>query len=101
MPESPRSRPSGCCSSWARRAVIGTETLADPAALERLRAELPDAPLVLSLDLRAGRVLSPDAELARLGAAEALARLGHSGVRGGIVPDPARVGSGAGPDVPL
>jgi phosphoribosylformimino-5-aminoimidazole carboxamide ribotide isomerase len=85
----------------AARAVIGTETLADPAALERLRAELPDAPLVLSLDLRAGRVLSPDAELARLGAAEALARLGHSGVREVIVLDLARVGSGAGPDVTL
>jgi phosphoribosylformimino-5-aminoimidazole carboxamide ribotide isomerase len=85
----------------AARVVIGTETLADQAALERLRAELPDAPLVLSLDLRAGRVLSPDRELARLGAAEALARLGHSGVREVIVLDLARVGSGAGPDVAL
>ena len=83
------------------RVVIGTETLADPAALERLRAELPEAPLVLSLDLRAGRVLSPDAELARLGAAEALARLVRSGVREVIVLDLARVGSGAGPDVAL
>jgi phosphoribosylformimino-5-aminoimidazole carboxamide ribotide isomerase len=69
--------------------------------LERLRAELPNAPLVLSLDLREGRVLSPDAELARLGAAEALARLGRSGVREVIVLDLARVGSGAGPDVAL
>jgi phosphoribosylformimino-5-aminoimidazole carboxamide ribotide isomerase len=85
----------------AARVVIGTETLADQSALERLRAELPDAPLVLSLDVRAGRVLSPDAELARLGAAEALARLGHSGVREVIVLDLARVGSGAGPDVAL
>jgi phosphoribosylformimino-5-aminoimidazole carboxamide ribotide isomerase len=85
----------------AARVVIGTETLADQSALERLRAELPDAPLVLSLDVRAGRVLSPDAELARLGAAEALARLGHSGVREVIVLDLARVGSGEGPDVAL
>jgi HisA/HisF family protein len=85
----------------AARVVIGTETLADQSALERLRAELPDAPLVLSLDVRAGRVISPDAELARLGAAEALARLGHSGVREVIVLDLARVGSGAGPDVAL
>src|SRR5215204_5522182 len=69
----------------AARVVIGTETLADQSALERLRAELPDAPLVLSLDLRAGRILSPDAELARLGAAEALGRLGDSGVREVIV----------------
>ena len=48
----------------AARVVIGTETLADPAALGRLRAELPDAPLVLSLDLRGERVLSRDADLA-------------------------------------
>ena len=85
----------------AARVVIATETLAAQSALDRLRAELPDAPLVLSLDLRAGRVLSPDAELARLGAAEALERLGHSGVTEVIVLDLARVGSGAGPDVAL
>jgi HisA/HisF family protein len=85
----------------AARVLIGTETLADQAALEQLRAELPYAPLVLSLDLREGRVLSPDAELARLGAAEALARLGRSGVREVIVLDLARVGSRAGPDVAL
>jgi HisA/HisF family protein len=85
----------------AARIVVGTETLAGRAALERLRQQLPDAPLVLSLDLRAGRVVSPDAELARLGAAEALARLAHSGVHEVIVLDLARVGSGAGPDLAL
>jgi phosphoribosylformimino-5-aminoimidazole carboxamide ribotide isomerase len=85
----------------AARVVIGTETLAGQAELERLRAALPDAPLVLSLDLRDGRLLSPDARLARLGAAEALARLGQSGVREVIVLDLARVGSGAGPDIAL
>jgi phosphoribosylformimino-5-aminoimidazole carboxamide ribotide isomerase len=85
----------------AARVVIGTETLVDQAALERLRGELPDASLVLSLDLRRRGVLSPDAELARLGAAEALARLARSGVREVIVLDLARVGSGAGPDVAL
>jgi phosphoribosylformimino-5-aminoimidazole carboxamide ribotide isomerase len=85
----------------AARVVIGTETLAHGAALERLRAELADAPLVISLDLRAGRVLSPDPELARLRAPQALARLGRSGVREVIVLDLARVGSRAGPDVEL
>jgi phosphoribosylformimino-5-aminoimidazole carboxamide ribotide isomerase len=85
----------------AARAVVGTETLADEAALARLRADLPEAPLVLSLDLVAGRVLSPDAELARLGAAEALARLARSGVREVIVLDLARVGTQRGPDVDL
>ena len=85
----------------AAHVAIGTETLADEATLERLRAELPDAPLVLSLDLRAGRVLSPDAELAPLGAADALARLVRTGVRQAIVLDLARVGSEAGPDIAL
>jgi phosphoribosylformimino-5-aminoimidazole carboxamide ribotide isomerase len=85
----------------AARVVIGTETLAGEAALERLRAELPDAPLVLSLDLRAGRVRSPDPELARLGPPDALSRLARFGVREVIALDLARVGSGEGPDVAL
>jgi phosphoribosylformimino-5-aminoimidazole carboxamide ribotide isomerase len=81
----------------AARVVIGTETLADPAALARLAGLQP----VLSLDLRDGQVLSPDPELAGLGPAEALARLAPSGVREVIVLDLARVGSGAGPQVDL
>jgi phosphoribosylformimino-5-aminoimidazole carboxamide ribotide isomerase len=79
------------------RIVIGTETLADEAALERLT----DLPLVLSLDFRDGRLLSPASELARLGPSEALARLAGSGVPEVIVLDLARVGSGAGPQVEL
>jgi phosphoribosylformimino-5-aminoimidazole carboxamide ribonucleotide (ProFAR) isomerase len=85
----------------AAHVVIGTETLADRAAIERLRAELPDAPLVLSLDLRACRVISSDPELARLEAAEALARLRPAGIREVIVLDLTRVGADAGPDVAL
>jgi phosphoribosylformimino-5-aminoimidazole carboxamide ribotide isomerase len=81
------------------RVVIGTETLPAAAAFTRLRAEVPDAPLVLSLDLRAGRVLSPDPALAGLAAADALARLADAGAREAIVLDLARVGSGTGPDV--
>ena len=85
----------------AARVVVGTETLADERALERMRSALPDAPLVVSLDLRDGRVLSPQPALHRLRAAEALERLARSGVREAIVLDLARVGSGAGPDVAL
>jgi phosphoribosylformimino-5-aminoimidazole carboxamide ribotide isomerase len=85
----------------AARVVVGTETLADERALERLQSALPDAPLVVSLDLRDGRVLSPQPALERLRAPEALERLAHSGVREAIVLDLARVGSGAGPDVAL
>ncbi len=85
----------------AARVVIGTETLAGAAALAGLRAVLPDAPLVLSLDLRAGRVLSPDPDLARVSPREALRRLAAAGIGEAIVLDLARVGSGEGPDVAL
>ena len=85
----------------AHRVIVGTETLTGPDALERLLAALPDGALVLSIDLRDGRVLSPDAQLAGLPALEALARLHRPGLREAIVLDLARVGSGAGPDVAL
>jgi phosphoribosylformimino-5-aminoimidazole carboxamide ribotide isomerase len=77
------------------RVVVGTETLTDADALDRL----PDA--VLSLDLRDGRVLSPDPRLAGLPALDGLARLHHAALRDVIVLDLARVGTGAGPDVAL
>jgi HisA/HisF family protein len=83
------------------RVVIGTETLPSVDALARLREELPDAPLVVSLDLRAGRVLSPDPALGGLDATAALSRLAEAGAREAIVLDLARVGSGEGPDVAL
>jgi HisA/HisF family protein len=85
----------------AARVVIGTETLPGAAAFERLLAELPGAPLALSLDLRGGRVLSPDPALAEQSPADALARLAAAGAREAIVLDLARVGSGEGPDVAL
>jgi phosphoribosylformimino-5-aminoimidazole carboxamide ribotide isomerase len=78
------------------RVVVGTETLADADALDRL---LPEA--VLSIDLRDGRTLSPDPQLAGLPALDVVARLHHAALREVIVLDLARVGSGAGPDVGL
>jgi HisA/HisF family protein len=83
----------------AHRAIVGTETLPGPAALDDLLAELPAGAVVLSVDLRDGRVLSPDAQLAGLPALDAMRRL--TAVREAIVLDLARVGSGAGPDVAL
>ena len=83
------------------RVIVGTESLPGAEAFRRRRADLPDAPLVLSLDLRGGCVLSPDPALAEAGAAGALARLADSGAREAIVLDLARVGSGEGPDVAL
>jgi phosphoribosylformimino-5-aminoimidazole carboxamide ribotide isomerase len=78
------------------RVVVGTETLADADALDGL---LPEA--VLSVDLRDGRALSRDAQLAGLPALDVVARLHRPGLREAIVLDLARVGSGAGPDVRL
>jgi len=80
------------------RVVIGTETLPGAEAFRQLQTELPDAPLVLSLDLRGGRVLSPDPALSGSAAVDALASFG---AREAIVLDLARVGSGEGPDVKL
>jgi phosphoribosylformimino-5-aminoimidazole carboxamide ribotide isomerase len=79
------------------RVIVGSETLEDADAVGRLA---PDA-VVVSLDLRAGHVLSRDPALAEMSPAEALARLCRTGVREAIVLDLARVGSGEGPDVEL
>jgi phosphoribosylformimino-5-aminoimidazole carboxamide ribotide isomerase len=85
----------------AHRVIVGTETLTGPGALDLLLRELPERALVLSVDLRDGRVLSPDAQLAGLPALAAVTRLHRAGLREAIVLDLARVGSGAGPDVAL
>jgi phosphoribosylformimino-5-aminoimidazole carboxamide ribotide isomerase len=81
------------------RVVVGTETLTGPDALDRLLAEVPE--LVLSIDLRDGRALSPDPRLAGRPALDAVARLHRAALREVIVLDLARVGSGAGPDTGL
>jgi phosphoribosylformimino-5-aminoimidazole carboxamide ribotide isomerase len=75
----------------AQRVIVGTETLRD---------EVPDG-VVLSVDLRDGRLLSPDPELAGLSALDAVARLYRPGLQEMIVLDLARVGSGAGLDFEL
>jgi len=83
----------------AHRVIVGTETLSGADALDRLLADLPAGAVVPSVDLRDGRVLSSDAQLAGLPALDAMRRL--PAVREAIVLDLARVGSGAGPDVAL
>ena len=81
------------------RVIAGTETLPGADALDRLLEAIPG--IVLSVDLRDGRVLSPDPRLAGLPALDGVARLARTGPREAIVLDLARVGSGAGPDVEL
>jgi phosphoribosylformimino-5-aminoimidazole carboxamide ribotide isomerase len=85
----------------AHRVIVGTETLTGPDALGRLLAELPDGAVVLSVDLRDGRALSPHPQLAGVPALDAVARLRRAALREAIVLDLARVGSGAGPDSAL
>jgi phosphoribosylformimino-5-aminoimidazole carboxamide ribotide isomerase len=77
----------------AHRVIVGTETLRNPDAL-------PDG-VVLSVDLRDGRLLSPHPALAGLTGLDAVARLHRPGLHELIVLDLARVGSGAGLDFDL
>jgi HisA/HisF family protein len=79
--------------SGAERNVVGTESIEHGAAI-RPSASLP---VVLSIDLRAGRLISPDPDLAgrKPSAAAPLARALN--VREVLVIDLARVGSGSGP----
>jgi len=95
------ARARGLLDLGAHRVIVGTETLSGPDALDRLLAELPDGAVILSVDLRDGRALSPDPQLAGVPALDAMARLHRAGLREAIVLDLARVGSGAGPDVEL
>src|SRR3954469_2270399 len=62
----------------ARRVIVGTETLSGPAALGQL---LDVGSVVLSIDLRDGRLLSPDPQLAGLPALDALKRLHDARLR--------------------
>src|SRR5262249_48387290 len=75
----------------AHRVIVGTETLCEPFF---------DG-VVLSVDLRDGRLLSPDPQLAGLPALDAVKRLYRPRLREAIVLDLARVGSGAGLDFEL
>ena len=84
-----RSGRGRCSDLGAHRVVVGTETLTGADALDRLLAE-PGA-VVLSVDLRDGRALSPDPRLAGLPALDAVARLHRAALR---EVDRARPGAG-------
>ena len=79
----------------AARNVVGTESL-DPGALIEA-ARLAPPPLVLSVDLRGGRLISPDPELDGRAPAAAAPLARALGVTELLVIDLARVGSGSGP----
>jgi phosphoribosylformimino-5-aminoimidazole carboxamide ribotide isomerase len=86
-------------SLGAARVIVGTETLEDPGELAAIVRALGRSPVVLSLDLRDGRVLGGSPEVARLGPAELAKIAWDAGIATYIVLDLARVGSGEGPQL--
>jgi HisA/HisF family protein len=78
------------------RNVIGTESIG-PGFLPKRTSHAPNPSIVLSVDLREGRLISRDPELAGRDPAAAVPLATALGVRELLVIDLARVGSGAGP----
>ncbi len=77
----------------AARNVIGTESLEPGAEIDRSGTP----PVVLSVDLRDGRLISPDPQLAGRSAIAAASLARRLDVHELLVIDLARVGSGSGP----
>ena len=90
------ARATALARAGAARNVVGTESLGRDALGESFLA-VPAPPLVLSVDLRNGRLISPRSDLAGREPAAAAPLARALGVRELIVIDLARVGSGAGP----
>jgi HisA/HisF family protein len=80
----------------AKRIIAGSETLASLEQLRRLIAAVGTPSLVLSLDLRDGRLLGGSPEIARLEPSDLATRAWEAGIRSFIVLDLARVGSATG-----
>jgi phosphoribosylformimino-5-aminoimidazole carboxamide ribotide isomerase len=80
------------------RNVVGTESLGPGIQPEQPRPSAAQ-PLVLSVDLRDGRLVSPDPELSGRTPAAAVALARALKVRELLVIDLARVGSGSGPPI--
>ncbi|MBV8733690.1 MAG: hypothetical protein JO120_02800 [Solirubrobacterales bacterium] len=80
------------------RNVLGTESLGPGALTARPLAE-PAPPLMLSVDIREGKLISPDPQLAGRGPAAAVPLAKRLGVRELLVTDLARVGRGSGPSL--
>ena len=91
---------TGAAAALARagvtRNVIGTESIA-PDWPDWRASTIPQPAVVLSVDLRDGRLISPDPELAGREPAAAVPLAAALEIRELLVIDLARVGSGAGP----
>jgi HisA/HisF family protein len=91
-------RAAALARAGVARNVVGTESLG-PDVPGEPAAVAPVPPLVLSVDLRDGRLISASPELAGRDPAAAAPLVSALGVRELLVIDLARVGSGAGPPV--
>lgn len=96
------TRAAALARAGAARNVIGTESVGPGGPATELlaghgSATASFAPLVLSVDLRDGRLISPDSDLAGRGPAAAAPLARALSVRELLVIDVARVGIGAGP----
>ncbi len=84
-----------------QKAVVGAETLFSTDELWKIPAHLDPARLVFSLDMRAGKVVSRNPDLAAMPVFDLLNQLQSAGWREIILLDLARVGSGEGTDCQL
>lgn len=91
-------RAAALARAGVARNVVGTESLEPGARAARLLSE-PSPPLVLSVDVREGKLISRDPELAGREAAAAVPLAKMLGVRELLVTDLARVGGGSGPSL--
>ena len=89
-------RAAALARAGVARNVIGLESIG-PEFLSRRAFSAPGPPTVLSVDLRDGRLISRDPELAGAGPAAAVSLARAMGVRELLVIDLARVGSASGP----
>ena len=83
-------------ANGASEVIIGSETLPDWDALEKMPTVIPSQRLIFSLDMRSGRILSRCASLAAMHPVDALGHLHRAGWKEVLLLDLARVGSAAG-----
>ena len=88
------------CSGVAK-VVIGTETLSRTDFIRQAVKRFGEEKIVVSIDLKAGAVISQSLQLSAMSTEELAQRLEDSGVSELIVLDLTRVGSGEGVDFPL
>jgi phosphoribosylformimino-5-aminoimidazole carboxamide ribotide isomerase len=82
----------------AQKVIIASETLVDWGELAAMRAQLPASRLVFSLDMRSGRVLARNPDLAALDPLAILGRVQDYQIQEVILLDLARVGTSRGLD---